>query len=312
MDNTTLQQFQMADRPTQERLTKAHCFRVSKSLLQAATAMAAKAINGAEEDGSTIHLPSSARLPGNSIAISCEGDTAGVTLLEVSADVSKGINVSVVTEGVVLPCATFTPGSNSIFLHMGRHGNYIRENLSDNEIETLKVMLLRYAMVVSLINEPRRVVVSTASGIDWTRQHRRRVERITGKAAMAYSVVSWQVGAGVKAKGNPGGDSDLKVALHWCRGHWRKADPEWENAEWVAPTQGAPCGWYIWVKDCWKGHPDHGIKLQDHKPRMKGEKVRRGSHAPSSVPNATRLAAMSAQQRAMLVQAGHAPSGALH
>ena len=178
------------------------------------------------------------------------------------------------------------------------------------ELSSMHAMM-RVSMILSLMNEPRRVTVARGGEMQWPRQHRRRLERLTGKPALAYSTVTWQVGAGVRAKGNPDGDTDLKVALHWCRAHWRRADEKHPRSEWIQPYFAKEAGWYTWVRDCWKGHPDHGIKLQRHEPKMIGER-RKGAVVPEGVPNAVKLTAMSAQQRAMMVQAGFAPSAMLH
>jgi hypothetical protein len=188
----------------------------------------------------------------------------------------------------------------------------INKRVSDHERECEYLSeMMGIGVLLSLLNEPRRVEQRPASGLAWSRQYRKSVERITGKAALAYSVVSWQIGAGVKAKNRPDVESDLRLPLHWCRGHWRRAEPHWDGVVWLEPTQGAPAGYYIWIRDCWKGHPDHGIKLQDHRPTMKGEKPAL-IDCVTAVPSAEKLAAMSAQQRAMMVAAGCVPSGVLH
>lgn len=288
-----------------------HHFHASDGMHKAAYAISRHElmVGGA---GSELTFPKGSRLPAPQMVLTVQhGDDVSVLLLH---ETEAGyVNVVLATEIRCFPMGSYKPGTSW-------HGAVLPENCSDEamkaglaatSVDEINLILWRTAFLVSLINEPRRVTVSPASGIDWTRPHRKRVQRLTGKAAMAYSTVSWQVGAGVKAKGNPGGDSDLKVALHWCRAHWRKAAPHMESAEWVTP-RNRPAGWYLWISDCWKGHPDHGIKLQHHKPKMPDEKDRKGAAAPSGVRNATKLAAMSAQQRAALVQAGFAPSASLH
>jgi hypothetical protein len=167
-----------------------------------------------------------------------------------------------------------------------------------------------FGILLSLLNEPRRVVQRAAEGPEWTRPHRREVERVTGRAALAYTVVSWEVGSGVRALGSTAeADQAFKMPLHWCRAHWRESNSTCPSAQWVTPMFRRP-GWYVWVRDCWKGHPDHGIKVQRHEPRMPGESPVRVKQDP--VPSAAKLDALAAQQRAMLVQSGHAPSASLH
>ena len=166
-------------------------------------------------------------------------------------------------------------------------------------------------MIISLINEPRIVEATPASGLDWSRQHRKAVERVTGKAAMAFSVVSWKIGKHAKAIGSRLSEEGHPKALHWCRAHWRRAEEGQPKAEWVNIPRKGGWGWYCWAADCWKGHPDFGIKLQRHEPHFEGE-PRSRYIAGDRVLDSTRFAAMGAAQRAALVKAGFAPSLTVH
>lgn len=171
--------------------------------------------------------------------------------------------------------------------------------------------LSRLSFILALINEPRIVEASPASGLDWSRQHRKAVERVAGKAAMAFSVVSWKIGKHAKAIGNRLSEEGHPKALHWCRAHWRRAEEGQPKAEWVNIPRKGGWGWYCWAADCWKGHPDFGIKLQRHEPHFEGE-PRSRYIGGDRVLDSTRFAAMGAAQRAALVEAGFAPSQTLH
>lgn len=172
-------------------------------------------------------------------------------------------------------------------------------------------MAWRLAFILSLINTPRKVQIGPATGMDWTRQHRRAVERVTGSAAMAFSVVSWELGRKCAAIGNEITTEGHPKALHWCRAHWREARKGQPKAEWInVPAKGG-WGWYCWVADCWKGHPDYGVKLQRHQPRMPGDKPGQALVTAQATPDKTRWEAMSAAHRAAMVEAGFAPTPSL-
>jgi hypothetical protein len=171
-------------------------------------------------------------------------------------------------------------------------------------------LMFLVAMMLSLINEPRIVDTSPATGLDWSRQHRKAVERVTGKVALAFSTVRWKVGSKTRAKAAAAYGDWYGVALHWCRAHWRHAKEGQPKAEWVNIPRKGGWGWYCWAPDCWKGHPDFGVKLQRHEPHL-GE-PRSRFVGGEKVLDSTRFAAMGAAHRAAMVEAGFAPSRSLH
>ncbi|WP_333830991.1 hypothetical protein [Pararhodobacter sp.] len=277
-----------------------HHFHVSRALIKVARALAEYEGTASFDRGEEFVFPTSSRLPAESMVLTHE-DEGGQTHVSLLIDVGDQIALFVMGLGNLLAVGSWVPGRSGVSLS--------RKISGSGSVQTIRSIMVQ-AFIISLMNEPRRVTICPAGGLDWTRQHRRQVKRLTGRAAMAYSLVSWQIGAGVKAKRNPGGNSDLKVALHWCRAHWRRAEAHHPRSEWVKPHLAARAGWHTWVQDCWKGHPDHGIKLQRHEPRMVGEQ-RQGVVAPMGVPSALKLNAMTAQQRHTLVEAGFAPTAAV-
>jgi hypothetical protein len=285
-----------------------HHFEVSPGIVDAAEAIA-KNERSRMEAGDPMHFPAGSRLPCDEMVFVTNADReTNVYLLWQAKD---SVMVAWACPHCIVPIGSWTPGTAKGGLFAAAELSHpvaraARQSLPDWLAEQGIWVL---AITLSLMNEPRLVTRST---VEHPRTSRRRIERLTGKPALAYTKVTWQVGAGVKAK-RDGSDEDggLRMPLHWCRAHWRKAEEDWAGATWVEPRMGAPKGWYIWVTDCWKGHPDHGIKLQDHAPRMIGERAV-GTAQEQSVPSAAKWAAMSAQQRAMMAQAGFAPSAAVH
>lgn len=283
---------------------------VSQNIFDAAQAFAMAAI----EDDGFIESPIGSRLPAQCVAITIEQD-GGASAPYVALLTEEDGRVSItflIANGEVKVVGAYTPGSDEIVLM--RNLKIAVFDFQSAE-HFARNVLTNHAFAISLINEPRRVSVSKASGLDWTRQYRKQLHRNTGMAVMAYSKVSWQIGAGVKAKNSKDGDSDLKVALHYSRSHWRRCDPDNVHAEWVSKFLGGAPGWHQWIKGAWKGHPDHGIKLQRYEPRMIGERSQAASRYADRVgkkDSEARLACMSDEIRSKLVQAGFAPTALLH
>lgn len=260
-------------------------------------------------------LPIGARLPADPVVLTIGHNVCGSCLLykEKTIDDGWACVLGFVKGGFMgfTPLGVTVPGGGfHDFLPEGlwAEEKAVRAQLS---YEQKICTLFKIAVCISLINEPRRVLTKPATGLDWTKQHRKSVERATGRAALAYSTVSWELGAAVRQRVTTGDDNTLKHPLHWCRGHWRKSAAGVENAQWITPSQGAPAGWYIWVRDYWKGHPSLGIKLQTHTPRCVGEKPAAPVQKFATL-GTEKLAVMSAQQRALLVQSGFAPSATVH
>lgn len=129
--------------------------------------------------------------------------------------------------------------------------------------EEHKLRMARMAMsadtTLSLLAEPRLVVRGEPS-----RSDRRRAQRALGaNVPLAWSRVTWTVGAPTKAKDEPGDETHRK-ALHFCRAHWRRSHEGAPKAE-LRPGRS---GWWTWVEGCFKGHPDFGIKLSTYVPKV--------------------------------------------
>ncbi len=118
--------------------------------------------------------------------------------------------------------------------------------------------LIEISGAFSLINQPR-FVVRDASG---TRQQRKAAQRAHGVAVEAWHKISWNINEPVHVKETES-DRTFKMPLHYCRGHWRKANNHWDNVEFI---QGE---WRKWINGHWRGHPAYGITKGYHAPKLK-------------------------------------------
>ncbi|NBW16168.1 MAG: hypothetical protein EBR82_50115 [Caulobacteraceae bacterium] len=115
---------------------------------------------------------------------------------------------------------------------------------------------LTVAAVCSVINQPGFTKVETTG----SRQERRAATRSGGYAPDAWHRITWNIGEEVKAKLTR--DEPVRcMPLHYTRGHWRKAQPEWNGA-----TKRKDGAYYQWIDGYWSGHPAFGIRKAYHAP----------------------------------------------
>lgn len=245
-----------------------------------------------KQEGDQAVFPGSSRLPAPLICLTVHGPkrTSSLLLFE-KEDLS--VDAFLISNGLVHGVGRWTPGSpKALIAH-----DAMDAGLSDISVAQ---WLWRTAFIISLINHPRKVARHEVLP---SRQLRRQMERQHGITVAAYTEVCWEIGKAARAKAG-GGDPKYRMPLHWCRAHYRDVGREYRDAVYMPERGGS--GWYRWIRDSWKGHPDYGVKLQSHIPRVAGE--RRASPGISATTNlsAERLAAMDSAKAAALVQAGFA------
>ena len=129
---------------------------------------------------------------------------------------------------------------------------------TDDRISFNASVLMMIAGAFELINNPR-FVMSTNVG---TRAQRKQMKREQDIALEAWHKITWNVNDDTVATqdGDRGG---WHMPLHYTRGHFRKAEPHWENVVWR--KNGKP---YKWIEGFWSGHPAYGIKKGYHAPTI--------------------------------------------
>jgi len=154
------------------------------------------------------------------------------------------------------------PLGQIINLDEGSHF-YLHASASEESPEGQQSMYtaLNYAaFALQTINQPRFV---TPSKRDVSMVKRQAFRKATGRFTPdSWNLVSWNVDKPVKAKPYEEGGGG-KQALHFRRGHWRKAKEGWERARW-SETRNR---WEIYVHGYEAGHPAFGVKKSYHMPR---------------------------------------------
>jgi hypothetical protein len=233
-------------------------------------------------------FPVDARLPARAICLTCETQilAQGTFYIAKGIDAPDGDDWVVVnwfSNGAWTKAGSFKPGSL-----------WCRPN---PDADGALRLLWDIAFILSLMNTPRLVIHEQKQA---PRQQRRLMERTFGHAVAAYTEVRWTIGKPKTARTGTG-TTTRGLPLHWNRAHWQKANEGEPKAEWRSSgPHGA--GWYRWVSDYYAGHPDFGIKLQMHAPRMLGDKTRPGGLVPHGAMSAERLAVMDEQKRVALEQ----------
>ena len=120
------------------------------------------------------------------------------------------------------------------------------------------IMIFKCSLIMSLINQPNITSVSPAL----SRQQRRAMARSGRLSSSGPSIVRWNIGEGAKARALAASGGRPR-ALHWRRGHWRRAEQHYHGA--VQRSEG---GWWQWIEGMWVGHPAFGVIKSIHAPQI--------------------------------------------
>lgn len=141
----------------------------------------------------------------------------------------------------------------------------IDESVPPKSTNQAFMLIATIAYTCALINEPRIVTTEPA----FSRQQRRSMSRGMGFAVDAWTRISWDLSKETVAKVSRD-PSFHKMPLHWCRGHYRRAQSHYANAIQRHDAFRAEDrdGWWQWIEGVWRGHPAFGVKKSVHAPRI--------------------------------------------
>lgn len=230
-----------------------HVFEVCESIMSFAKDQFLSAMEFAADAEFRV-VPSSARLPGNAVILAFPMvDDACIALRQKGDDVL----VTSCNGEDVLCLGSYNPKSQLYSVHPNFQ--------SDPEL-CLEVVIA--AFVVALINEPRVVSAKPSA------KKRMAAQRGMALAVGAWSRVSWDLSKETVAKVSSD-PAFHKMPLHWCRGHYRRAEKHYAGAV-QRPDAFRPedrALWWQWIDGVWKGHPAFGVKRSVHAPVMSAGKL---------------------------------------
>lgn len=264
-------------------------YEVNQKIAEVAARLAKHELTNPHAQGENFIWPETAQMPCDSLVLVINyGKGAGVVHW-LQRDQGRVLVWWFAPSGEAFCLGGFVPGTDLMFRNRAATPDTRTQAEKDN-------WLVFVAMILSLVVEHRRVDVSSVTP---NRQIRKRQEALTGNPAAAWFRVSWTLGKAVRAKGGNGKSHVTKIALHWCRAHWRICKPSARGATWHADRGG----WYTWVKDCWRGHPDNGVRLHHYEPRFVDDPRPQGR---AVAPHRYSLAALDAAKAEALRLAGFA------
>lgn len=134
----------------------------------------------------------------------------------------------------------------------------------DDTLEKHKPLMIQMAQFacafLQTINTPRFVIQRQQKIHPF---HKAKIKKMLGKFTPdSWNLVQWNVGEPVKSKDEET-KSGGKQALHFRRGHPRKAEEHWDKVYWSTVRNR----WEQYIHGYEAGHPRFGIKKSYHLPR---------------------------------------------
>ena len=253
MEPAVLDLWKKADPETRGLLEQAQHFTLTIEVQRVVYAMVkAEVYSDSDEE-----LVLDALMPAPVVCLCCESHTPGDDVVLILSPSEGHIELRMGHRGLVLPNRYYfkrTPPGEMITLYA--KGPKAHEEAVQRHA---RGFLLEVDRMLTLLAEPGIVEASTPP-----RAARRQAARVLGdRAPVVWSRIKWTVG-----RGRPGGgrsdDPKHHKALHYCRAHWRRTH---EGAPRAVTRRGQP-GFWTWVKGCYKGHPDFGVKLAVRVPEV--------------------------------------------
>ena len=133
--------------------------------------------------------------------------------------------------------------------------------LSEEDTHVMHFFFIRKVCVaLQTINQPRFVINKTKP---FSSSKKAMAKKVLGRFTPdSWNMVTWNVGEPINAKEHEEGRGG-KQALHFRRGHPRKAEEHWAKAYWSTIRNR----WEQYIHGYEAGHPAFGVKKNYHLPR---------------------------------------------
>lgn len=232
-------------------------FSISNEIVRAICSLAPDLL---ADDAGRFRPPPQSRCPVAPFAVFSFMLTDGVDVLKEEAT----FIVLTQDDGSVCIFSAFDPESDFGSYVPGQLGRFMPSQ-GDVPVGLQKIVTITVAGVCALINEPS----FTEKLPLHARPVRRRLER-DGKMGEARAVrVVWNL-KHRDATSRSEAAREAGVALHYRRGHYRKAEPHYKGAIQLpdVTVDAVNYGWWQWIEGMWVGHPAFGVRVHDYTPRL--------------------------------------------
>lgn len=216
------------------------------------------------ENWGHLHIPSDAIRHGQ-LTILCLPREDG-SFITIHLDEDEGLPSGSLK--TIVACGSTNPRYGKSIGYFFPNGTLFTDGkFADDPVEgsTVSRIIAVSAFMLSLINQPTLVSDVPA----FTRQVRRSFQR-KGIDTSRWSVVSWDISRSSAARHAALTGGKEGVALHWRRGHWRRAEPHHKGAK-QRPDALRPEErdlWWQWIDGMWVGHPAYGFVQSVHAPKL--------------------------------------------
>lgn len=241
------------DQPVMRTSNVPQVFFVSTEFAEAAARLT-KDVLGIETNGddiTSVRVAECARLACPIQVLSIEADEGEIAVAAIQHPGAVEIEVVTGWDGRLTAIGIYRPGSDFVRT-LTRPGQ--------KQHDAFSLLLFDTITLIALINTPNHVTAEEGG----TRQTRRRLAREFGAVSR---VVRWKV-KGDQRRLTHGGSGETGVALHYRRGHYRRARPWFRNVERVRrPGDDAP-QLYHWIEGTWCGDPAFGVVSHSYTPKI--------------------------------------------
>lgn len=145
---------------------------------------------------------------------------------------------------------------NEFYNHLCKNDLTI-DDITKTSVDNFQWSLRRVASILMVLNTPS-FVRSIPCG---SRQARRQLARTKGIAQTRWSKITWQIDQRTAVNENEN-TSNIQQALHFRRGHWRKAESHHMRSVLLDGE------FKTWIDGYWAGHPAFGFVKQIRQPTM--------------------------------------------
>lgn len=218
-----------------------------------------------------LHIPRDAIRHGQ-LTILCLPRSDG-TFITIHLDEDE--NLPSGSEKTIVACGSANPRYGRSIGHFFPNGTLFTDRTfadEPNEGNIVSRIIAVSAFMLSLINQP--TLVSNVPLV--SRQVRRSLQR-KGIDASRWSMVSWDVSRASAARHAKMTGGKEGVALHWRRGHWRRAEAHYHGA--VQRPDALRVEerdlWWQWIEGMWVGHPAFGFVQSVHAPKINLNEVKK-------------------------------------